>query len=349
MSERDTLSRAEAVRARREKRQSRDQSLKKRSSAPPPPPRLERTAHTTPIIMRGVKADMPVQRKPLSKVRRRYDISLGSQGAEVRLPPVPVMRPGWRWLSGLLVIGLVVLLVMMWNSPTFQVQTIEVQGLQRLDAREINLVLGVQNASIFSLDPAQLTFDLGKAFPEFISVDVQVALPNIVSVTVEERLPVLGWLNAQGIVLVDKDGVSFPARGLVNGDAANGVSFPIVDAPDMVMKPPDPEETEEALKEDGFILNPYVKKQLLTPDQVQAILALSQSAPANAKIVYDPKHGMGWKDPTGWIVYFGLDGADMQQKLLMYTAVVQDLQSRNVTPEFISVEFLHAPYYRMER
>ena len=347
MPDQDTLSRAEAVRARREKRESRQKTREKRTDAPPP--RLERTANAVPIIMRGVKADIPVQRKKHSKVRRRYDISLGSQGAEVRLPPVPVMRPSWRWLSGLIVMGLVVLLAMMWNSPMFQVQTIEVQGLQRLDAREINLVLGVQNASIFSLDPGKLTFELGKAFPEFLAVDVQVALPNIVSVAVEERVPVLAWVNAQGMVLVDAGGISFPARGLVNGDAAESISFPVVDAPNMVMKPPDPAETEEALKADGFVLNPYVKRRILSPVQVQAILTMSESAPANAKIVYDPKHGMGWKDPAGWIVYFGLDGAEMQQKLLMYAAVVKDLQSRNVTPEFISVEFVHAPYYRMER
>ena len=66
-------------------------------------------------------------------------------------------------------------------------------------------------------------------------------------------------------------------------------------------------------------------------------------------IRFDPTHGIGWQDPAGWIVYFGLDGSDMLQKLQMYDAIVKDLQSRNVTPEFISVEFLHAPYYRMER
>ncbi len=346
MSDSDSSTRADAVRARREKRLKQGAARKQRTTAPPPPE--ARSARSAPILMRGVKADVPVQRKKPSRVRRRYDISLGSPGAEMRLPAVPLVRPSWRWLSSLIVSGLVVLLWMMWNHPTFLVATIEIQGLQRLDAREVHLVLGIRNASIFSLDPAEMSFELGRAFPEFYEVDVRVGLWNNVTITVNERLPVMGWVNSQGMVLVDKNGISFPARGLVNGDIGTGQSFPIVEAPELVMKPPDLESTGESAEE-GFVLNPYVNRELLKPHQVEAVLEMSRSAPAEAKIIFDPKHGMGWKDPAGWIVYFGQDGSDMHAKLQMYKTIVQDLQSRNVTPAFISVEFIHAPYYRMER
>lgn len=344
MAENADFSRAEAVRARRAKRLQREQSPRKAVAAGRS---VERTAHHAPIVMRGISTDVPIQRKKLSRVRRRYDISLGSPGAEMRLPPVPVMRPSWRWLSGVLALGLLALLFAMWNFPVFLVQTIEIQGLQRLDARELHLVLGIQNESIFSLDPAALTFELGSAFPEFEDIEVSIGMPNLVTISVHERLPVIGWVNSQGMVLVDKDGISFPARGVVYGNAENQ-TFPVVEAPDLVMRPPDPEKAEAAAQQ-GYILNPYVNRELLKPHQVEAIVGMSQIVPANAKIVYDPRHGMGWKDPAGWVVYFGLDGTDMQARMQMYEAIVEDLRSRNVTPAFISVEFLHAPYYRMER
>ena len=299
--------------------------------------------------MRGARTEVPVRTKKGSSVRRRYDISLGSQGAEVRLPSVPYVRPKGRWLSSTLTIALLALLFMMWNYSAFLVQTIEIQGLQRLDAREINLVLGIQNASIFSLDPAQLAYELGRAFPEFNEVTVEVGLPNRVTIVVEERLPMLGWVNSLGMVLVDKDGISFPARGLVNATDLADQNFPVVEAPDLIMRPPDPEDAEEISANEGFALNPYVNKELLKPHQVEALVDMSQYVPTNAVIVFDPGHGMGWRDPAGWVVYFGLDGSDMLAKLQTYQTIVQDLQSRNVSPEFISVEFLHAPYYRMER
>lgn len=341
MSDENTRSRADTVRARREKRQRKERTggfrLRRRPKAEPAD-----SMHSAPVLMRGGKLDVPVQPRKPAKMRRRYDISLGSQGAEVRLPPVPFVRPSWRWLSGLVTAALLALVGLMWSYPEFIVQAIEVQGLQRLEVREVHLVLGIQGDSIFSLDPDVLAYDLGLAFPEFSEVQVHVSLPNSVVVQVHERVPALGWSNSQGLVLVDAEGISFPARGVVNGE---GQPFPVVRAPDLVMKPADEsEEDGEAL-----VMNPYVNRRLLEPVQVAALIRMAEEAPPNSQIIFNPRHGMGWRDPAGWVVFFGHDGADMDAKVQMYRAIVADLQSRNLTPEYISVEFLHAPYYRMER
>jgi len=347
MNEKTASSRADSIRARREKQDERKQARAGMAGrVKPMPVPAGKTAQNAPVLIRGARADVPVRAKKLPKVRRRFDIALGAAGAEVQLPAVPFVRPSWRWLSAMTVVGLLVLLGMMWSHPAFMVQTIEVQGLQRLDAREVHLVLGLGNTPIFTIDPALMERDLLLAFPEFAMVKVRIGLPNRVLIRVEERQPVLGWRNEQGLVLIDAQGVSFPARGLVTDagedTADSGRRLPVIDAPNLVMAvegEADPDQT----------LNPYVGRQLLTADQVTAILTVSLKAPVNAVIVYSPDHGIGWQDPAGWVVYFGTDGGDIHAKLEMYAVIVLDLSARNIRPGFISVEFLHAPYYRMER
>jgi cell division protein FtsQ len=347
MNEKTASSRADSIRARREKRDDRKQARAgKAARVKPMPVPAGKTAQNAPVLIRGLRADVPVRAKKQAKVRRRFDIALGATGAEVQLPAVPFVRPSWRWLSATIVAGLLALLGMMWSHPVFMVRTIEVQGLQRLDAREVHLVLGLGNTPVFTMDPGLMQRDLLVAFPEFAMVEVKIGLPNRVLILVDERQPALGWRNEQGMVLVDSQGISFPARGLVTDagedTADSGRLLPVIDAPNLVMAvdaDADPEQT----------LNPYVGRQLLTADQVTAILTVSRKAPANAVIVYSPDHGIGWQDPAGWVVYFGTDGADIHAKLEMYAAIVLDLSARNIRPGFISVEFLHAPYYRMER
>ena len=337
--------RADAVRSRREKRGKRIEKAQKRifdATAPP----AGKTAQGAPVLMRGATLDVPVQKKKKARVRKRVDISLGASGAEVQLPPVPFLQPSWRWLSALLAAGLLVVLGMLFSYPAFLVETIEIKGLQRLDAREIHLVLGLQDAPIVALNPAVMENDLLQAFPEFRSVAVRVGLPNEVSIEVDERQPVLGWLNAQGLVLVDETGFSFPARGLVTDAGEDsldgGQRLPVIEAPNLIMAPPEDADPLQTL-------NPYVGRQLLTAGQVAGILKISEKAPPGARILFDPAHGIGWEDPAGWIVYFGPDGGDISAKLQMYATIVLDLQSRDIFPAFISIEYLHAPYYRMTR
>ena len=84
------------------------------------------------------------------------------------------------------------------------------------------------------------------------------------------------------------------------------------------------------------------------PEMVEAILQMSEYAPAGSPLVYDPKHGLGWKTKRGWDIYFGMDVSDVEQKLIVYKAVVQQLKKDGINPAMISVEYIHAPYYRLE-
>ena len=65
--------------------------------------------------------------------------------------------------------------------------------------------------------------------------------------------------------------------------------------------------------------------------------------------MYTENRGLGWQDPQGWDVFFGADLNDIEMKLLVYDAIVAYVLREGIQPELISVEFVHAPYYRLER
>ena len=52
--------------------------------------------------------------------------------------------------------------------------------------------------------------------------------------------------------------------------------------------------------------------------------------------------------PSGREAFFGQDGKNMDQRLLVYLAMLNELSARRLTPTLISVAQLHAPYYRMD-
>jgi hypothetical protein len=86
---------------------------------------------------------------------------------------------------------------------------------------------------------------------------------------------------------------------------------------------------------------------LLAPEMVQSILLVSEQAPAGAKLIYDPIHGLGWKDRRGWDVFLGND-QDVAVKLSVYRSILDHLKGSENRPVIISVEYVHAPYYRLE-
>jgi hypothetical protein len=64
--------------------------------------------------------------------------------------------------------------------------------------------------------------------------------------------------------------------------------------------------------------------------------------------VYDPLRGFGWQDERGWQAYFG-QVTDMEMKLKVYNALVSKLEQKGERPALISVEYVHTPYYRLNR
>jgi cell division protein FtsQ len=88
----------------------------------------------------------------------------------------------------------------------------------------------------------------------------------------------------------------------------------------------------------------------LDPELVSAILSLNTVAPQGTQLLFNAEHGMGWNDKQyGWKVYFGAETHDIDQKLVVYQALAARLKEKGIRPSLVSVEYLHAPYYRLEK
>jgi hypothetical protein len=305
-----------------------------------------------PVMARNPTLTLPqAEDKARRKTRRRYDVPIGGQGAEIRLPALPRVKVGWRLISFILLGLFSYGLYTVWNSIDFQVESAHINGLKRVSGEAVNAVLDVEGKPIFTLDAARMQKQLEDEFPEFSQVAVEVSLPNSVAVTVTERIPVLIWMQGDHTKLVDDHGMTFPLRE----DIAN-FPLPMVEANDNPPSPPAPpsegelagaeQGTSSSITAEGPNTATETAQPLLTQEMVDAILLLVKQAPQDAKISYSIEHGLAWTDKRGWNVYFGTS-QNMEMKLLLYQSILGYLKTQDTRPEMISVEFLNSPYYRL--
>jgi hypothetical protein len=288
-----------------------------------------------PVMVRSERQTTPA-REPTKKKRlkRRYDVALSTPGAEIRLPSVPRIEVGWRILSAILVGLLGYLLYTYSSSSAYRVTAAEVEGLQRISKHDINIVANVAEQPIFSIDPAEIEQNLEEAFFDLSDVTVMVTVPSSVTVMVEERRPIIDWRQEGQTMWIDSSGIAFPPRGEKGPQV-------IVEALDPL--PAASSSTDlELLPEDD-------RTRFLPPQLLSAILAISVHVPADTPLFFTEERGLGWQDARGWDVFFGTDLKDIEMKLLVYDAIVDYLVQSGIQPELISVEFVHAPYYRLER
>jgi cell division protein FtsQ len=285
------------------------------------------------VRMRRLRDERVVERAPREprrkprpgrRPRRRYDLALPMQlGAEIRLPAIPMVRPGPRALSFVLLAGCVALLVMLFTAPTFQVAEAAVAGNRFLSDGQVRSIAGVDGQSVFVVDPRAV---LGRllAYPEVAAAESAVRWPNRVELEVVERQPMAVWTDAGRPWWISADGIAYAPHGEWPG-VVEVVS-----------------ETQVlAISEDP--LAPAIPGEVL-----QAAAVLSSLIPEANPLQFDPARGLGFEDPRGWQAYFGM-GGDMVVKVRMYRALADNLTARGIQPALVSVEDAAAPYYRLER
>lgn len=76
-------------------------------------------------------------------------------------------------------------------------------------------------------------------------------------------------------------------------------------------------------------------------------LSLRQLRPSINELYYRPSDGLSFQDGRGWRVHFGT-GNDMNQKLVLYETILNDLLTRGINPQYISVGNKSKPYYRAQ-
>lgn len=335
-------------------------SPRRSATAAEPPPVMARSFGSSAAPGVAVRS----RRSANQKARRRYDVALPIQGAEIRLPSLPQISVGWRLVSAALIAVMTLTLYYLWTAPVFQVEEAKISGLKRLSNQDVSAVLDVAGKPVFTVNPGQMRQDLLESFPEFSAVAISVSLPSTVAITVTERVPVLTWHQDGRTELVDAQGYVFPVRNGTKSSAgpvveANAAPPALLDTMPLTATEGTPGLAEQLLSQaaagseakDG-LPQPVNKlpaaRPFMSAQMVKAILQLAKGIPQDAALVYDDQHGFQWKDGRGWQVYFG-DAQDMDAKLSVYQALVKQLLAQEIQPVLISVEHVHSPYYRLEK
>ena len=300
------------------------------------------------VTVRGRGMGRPILSKASTQTRRKYYVALDASGAELSMPAIPMIRPGWRLISGILVVGMIMMVFLLNNAPLFQVRSARVDGLKRLSLPDVEAVIDLKGKSIVTVDPVAMKAELMKAFPELSAVSISVSLPAGVTIAVRERQPVLAWKVKDTTIWMDAEGAMFNPRGDV------GVLL-TVSSPE---KPPlaalfvpstDPSATPVTTPQPGdaaAVVAPSLQRVDVNVINAAAILATQM--PKDSSMVYSALNGLGWTDSRGWQVYFGLNLDNITEKLTLYQAIVDQLTQKKIKPAVISVENVHAPFYRLE-
>ena len=77
-------------------------------------------------------------------------------------------------------------------------------------------------------------------------------------------------------------------------------------------------------------------------------MQLNAWMPEEKELLYEAMRGVGWRDVRGWNVFIGSKLENINDKMVMYETIIRQLEKEGIKPAMVSVEFLHAPFYRME-
>ena len=328
--------RADEVRARRK-----IEPVRRKPIPTNPSVRSSRDAqNASRVVTRRAYTSTSYSKSAATRSRSRVYKSASTPGSEVRLPALPQLRLSWRMLSGLIAIGMLVLLFMLGNSTAFAVDQVNLSGGVRVPSEEINQKLDLQGESIINIVPDDIENQILEAFPDIKTADVSVRMPTAIDIVIQERIPALLWLKDEEVVYwIDQDGFAFTVRG--------EAMLPIRVYADS--EPPHPLGwVEPGLPLEENQAESEKPMPLVDPAFVSTVQKLNGIKPADIPMLFDSQNGLGWVDPHGWQVFFGDDDENIDMKLLEYAKIVETILDRNLQPVLISMEFLHAPYYRLE-
>jgi hypothetical protein len=203
----------------------------------------------------------------------------------------------------------------------------------------------------FALEPSVIRSEILTAFPEFRDVEVKIGYPAAVEVKVIERQPMIAWQGKSGMMFIDSEGYLIPARGA----SAELLTIQADSIPGYSLKSPieDPETDKVIRDKPYFKANPSALAFFAVPKQIDgvlltSILQLNAWMPQEKTLLYQKQRGLGWSDTRGWDVFVGQKLEGINDKMVMYETIVRELEKLGISPTVVSVEFLHAPYYRTE-
>jgi cell division protein FtsQ len=336
------LSRADKMRLRRtDLSQKRDQEF-----AEVRPPMY---TDTPSVILRGNVGTPVAQRLGKTNARRKYSVPMGNSGAELVIPGLPQVKFGWRLLSGLIFATMIFMLFTLSASDNFRIKQAMISGNNRISSTDMNLILDVADMPVFMIDLNNIKNTLAVAYPELSSIEVSIAFPDQLNISVVERSPVVAWQMENQTLWIDTDGVVFQTRG----DMVPEVVIQSQSLPPVLTEAKQQAGTAAQLLPSQLVEQNNLAKEVyvhvLDRPLLEAAKLLQEQLPANTAIVYTEEHGLGWEAEQGWKTYVGYDLSNIEAKMAMYNSIVASLDAQGITPGMISIEYIHAPFYRLER
>lgn len=260
-----------------------------------------------------------------------------------------------RWISlGLLVLS-VFALVDIYKEQRFYLTYIPVEGSVAISPEEIAEASGLAGRHAFSADPAEAARKIGD-LPGIISATVTLRWPNEVFIKVNEEVPVAIWAENGQEYGVTQSGRLIPAVQLTPGLLRIESESKIKPLPLAGEGTPNELNGQEEENDNGNSSGregnssaavqdrPQTSLAFIPPDVLDGAMQLRELQPAIDKLYYKPAGGLSYQDERGWRGYFGT-GLEMNQKLVVYEAIVADLTARGIQPEYISVSNQKKPYY----
>ncbi|HYO87775.1 MAG TPA: FtsQ-type POTRA domain-containing protein [Candidatus Limnocylindrales bacterium] len=235
-------------------------------------------------------------------------------------PVQQVKERGWnismRVFSGLISVSLIVVLAIFFSSDAFYVHSIGVSGTDTMTPNEVFALADVAGMHVFWVDPAAVRTNVLRS-PTLADARVTVGWGSpAVSIEVQERRPALVWDQAGVQVWVDVNGRVMRQRG---------------DAPDLLrVVIDDISQGPPGADVDRQVVNSAIQLQALLPDA--------------RSLRYHPDEGLGYADARGWDVWFGV-GDDMDQRVRVYEALINDLQDRGIRPGAVYLINPDRPWY----
>ncbi len=226
----------------------------------------------------------------------------------------------WRLFSGALILILVGALAFFFLSDSMYVTGIAVGGLETMTVNEVYELLPVSGLHVFWLDPGTIRAKLLES-PTIANATVTVGFPpNTVQVIIEEREPALVWEQAGAMSWIDLQG--------------------------RVMRQREDRQTLLRIQADPILEGSIGVS--IDPQVVTSAIQLHDLLPELAAFRYHPDKGLGYTDPRGWEVWLGV-GSDMQQKILIYNAIVADNAVQGIEPREINLVNTHRPFVSVGR
>lgn len=287
-------------------------------------PKMRRVQSATAVVMPPLTVPKTAaRRRKRNQRRRQWNMPLHMLKAAVFTP---------RWISLGLLALCVYALVLSGLSLDFYLTLIPVEGVKSLPAAEVVAASGLAGSHIFAADPNEAAQRI-TAIPGVISATVTLGWPNEVLIRIQEDSPIAIWQEGGRQFWITRNGRLILSRtdlaGLPLIISEMSLVADAVARMDEQSSPADIPQTSLA----------FVPAAIL-----EGVLQLQQLRPGLAQFYYRPSGGLSFDESQGWRAYFGT-GQDMQQKMVVYEAIVAELQSQGLTPEYISVSNQKKPYY----